>query len=170
MKKMVLIFISLLFVSGCAATSNPQLASQMKTSKDYFTSVPFTALVNFHVHGNHFVDPNGKPLMGKDQSKRGGSKGLLTKDYAVAKGEQGYIFYIAQKNDHVIKASVSKKKGLSAAWNPSNVEVHFSRPITEQDITPKSIARSLSSLLVFEDFKPGSELDDLLDELDKPLE
>jgi len=65
-------------------------------------------------------------------------------------------------------ASVSTKTGMSAAWNPSNVEIHFPRPIIEQDITPKSIARALSSLLVIEGLEPGSELDDMLKELDNP--
>lgn len=169
-KKWVLLLIGMFFLNACASTSNPGLASQMKITRDYFKSVSFTALVDFHVHGNHFVDPNGKPLSGKDQSKRRGSKGLLTKNYAVAKGEQGYIFYIAQKKDRLVAASVSKSKGMAAAWNPSNIEVHYPRPITEKDLTPESLARAFSSLMVIQGLEPDSELNNILDELDKPLE
>jgi hypothetical protein len=166
MGKIVGVVLSLFFISACASTSNPQLVSQMKSSREHLTSVPFTALVDFHVHGNHYVDPNGKPLEEESQSKRKGSKGLLTKDYAVAKGEQGYIFYLSQKNANLLVASVSKSKGFKAAWNPSNIEVHYPRPITEQDLTPESIARAFSSLMVIEGLLPGSELDEFLDALD----
>lgn len=171
MTKVVGIIIGMLSIIACATTSNPQLTTQMAATQEFFKSVPFTALVGFHVHGYHYIDPNGKPLEGKKQSKRKGGKGLFTKKYAVAKGEQGYVHYIAQRKDRLIVAGVSTSKGgLGSAWNPSTIEIHFPRAITEEDITPESLTRTFSSLMVFEGLEPGSELDGFLKELEKPAD
>lgn len=165
----IIVGVGMFLVTACASTSNPQLAPQMKSTQEYYQTIPFTALVDFHVHGFHYVDPSGKPLEGKKQSKRRGGKGLFTKKFAVAKGQQGYVFYIAQKEERLIVAGVSTQKGgLGSAWNPSTVEIHYPRPITDEDITPENLARAFSSLMVFEGLEPGSELNNILEELDKP--
>ncbi len=165
MKFIVVLMICLTLISGCASVK-PEFDSQIEAGMAYFEKHTFTALVNFHVHGNYDIDENGKPLDGKDQSARLGSKGMFTKDFAVAKGAKGYIFYYGLKEDNILAIGVSATTGVAAAWNPSNIYVHFSRPITRQDLTPEAVARVLSSMLVFDDFKPGSELDGLLDEID----
>ena len=165
MKFIVVVMACLALISGCASVK-PEYDSQIEAGMAYFEKHTFTALVDFHVHGNYYIDENGKPLDGEDQSTRLGSKGMFTKDFAVAKGAKGYIFYYGLKEDNVLVIGVSATTGLAAAWNPSNIYVNFSRPVTRQDLTPESIARVLSSMLVFDDFKPGSELDGLLDEID----
>jgi len=165
MRYIVMVMTCLTLIAGCASVK-PEFDPQIEAGMKYFETHTFTALVDFHVHGNHFIDENGKPLEGKDQSTRIGSKGMLTKDFAVAKGAQGYIFAYGLNEERVIAVGVSSTTGLSAAWNPSNIYIHFSRPITQQDLTPEGMARLLSSMLEFKDFKAGSELDGLLDEID----
>ncbi len=167
MRNIIIAIACLVLVTGCGGSVRPEFNPQLTKSMAYFGKHTFTALVDFHVHGNHYIDENGKPLKGKNQSARLGSKGLLTKDFAVAKGAQGYIFFCSFMEKQVLAIGVSTTTGLSAAWNPSNIYVHFSRPVTQADLTPKGIAGILSSMLVFDDFKPGSELDGLLDEIDK---
>jgi hypothetical protein len=167
--KKYLALLAMVLLTGCMTTGDPRLDGQLSNSQAYFSSTPFTAMVDFHVHSNHHVYPDGKPVSGKKQSKRIGGKGLLTKKYAVARGGQGYIFSMGLKNDRVLAMAVSTQQGgMSAAWNPSNIYVYYPRPITEADLTKESIARAVSSLLVFKGMEPGSELDDLLDELDQP--
>lgn len=166
MKFIVVVMACLTLVSGCVSPVKPEFNPQIEAGMEYFKTHKFTALVNFHVHGNYYIDENGKPLDGENQSARLGDKGMFTKDFAVAKGAKGYVFYYYLKDDNVLAVGVAETTGMAAAWNPSNIFVHFSRPITRQDLTPESIARVLSSMLVFDDFKPGSELDGLLDEID----
>ncbi|HHJ34339.1 MAG TPA: hypothetical protein ENJ87_01095 [Gammaproteobacteria bacterium] len=166
MKRSVMPVIYLLLVTGCMGTVRPDLEPQFESSREYFENHTFTALVDFYVHGNYYIDENGKPIEGKDQSTRIGSKGLMTKDFAVAKGAKGHIFSIGLNDERDMGIGVSESAGLAGAWNPGNIYVHFSRPVTREDVTPAGIARILSSVLVFDDFKPGSELDDMLEDLD----
>lgn len=159
----------LVLLSGCSGMNiKPEFDPQIKASSDYFAGHPFTALVDFHVHGNHFIDSKGKPLPEKDQSARAGSKGLLTKKMAVAKGAQGHIFNIALKTENELEVYVSESsETFSAAWNPSNIFITYPRPITRDDLTPERLAKTLSSMMKFKDFQVGSEMDDVLKALEE---
>lgn len=166
MRRLFGLLLIALMICGCSYRGDEALKPQTDTTTNYFKNRPFTALVDFEVHGFYFVDSEGKPLSEEDQSKRKGSKGLFTKDFTVEKGKKGHIFALGQTDERIVTISVSEGTTLfTAAWNPSHVEIHYSRPITKEDLTPEAIARALSSLLVIDGLEPGSELDDLLDDL-----
>jgi hypothetical protein len=155
-----------LFLLGACATTGTHTSQPVKESFNQLNAAlkerTFTALVGLHVHGYHYVDGEGKPLDGKSQSKRKGSKGLLTKKFALAKGETGKGMVMAIKGNSKIHLALSKAGGFGGAWNPSNVIIEYGRPITPEDLTPQAFARSLSSLIIIKGLEPESEFDDLL--------
>ncbi len=156
---------SLLALPASAASSEVKQAA--KALADDLKARGFKAVIGLHVHGFHYVRPDGSPLEDKKQSKRKGSKGMFTKDFAVAAGETGHGIQVHVKgDDDKLLFVLGKKGGMSLGWNPSNVEVHFGRRITAADLTPEMAARALSSLVAFEGLQPGAELDDLLGSLE----
>jgi hypothetical protein len=153
------------FLPVTANAASPEVKQAAKALGNDLKARGFKALIGLHVHGFHYVRPDGSPIEGKKQSKRKGSKGLFTKDFAVAPGEMGRGIDVRLKGNDKLWFLLGKKGGFSLAWNPSSVEVHFEREITPADLTPEMAARALSSLVEFQGLRPGAELDDLLGDL-----
>jgi hypothetical protein len=165
----ILIFLALFSLTGCVSSSGtPSAASKdsFKQLQSFMTNRRVTAVLNLHVHGNHFVNSDGDAIAGKNQSARFGSKGLFTKKYALAEGESGYILSMGMMGSSKMVVVVSKSKGIAGAWNPSNIYIEYGRPIVPEDHTPQAFAIALSSVLDIEGVKPTGELEKLLESLD----
>jgi len=90
----ILSILILLFLQGCVSSSGgmaPGAVDSLQQLKQEMINKQVTAMVDLHVHGNHFVNFDSQAAADKKQSARIGSKGLFTKKYALASGENGYI-------------------------------------------------------------------------------
>lgn len=166
---MSVVILAVSFLTGCASSSGALSAASkdsFKELQDFMTNRQVTAVLDLHVHGNHYVDFDGKAIDGKNQSARKGSKGLFTKKFALANGETGYIISMGTKGNSEIMVVVSKTKGLKGAWNPSNIYIDYGRPMVPKDHTPEAFAIALSSVLKIEGVKPGGQIENLLKSLD----
>ncbi len=164
----IMTLLALLITSTSAYAGKKATKKAVKALNASFKGVSFTALVPLHVHGWHNVAPDGKPLEG-DQSKRKGSKGIGTKDYAVDQGETGAGMGFYLKGKDTIQVTLMKKSGMAGAWNPSNVLIEFGRDIDPGEVTQEMIAQALSSLVVIDGFEPDAGLDQALADLDEKL-